>query len=121
MATNTKTTGSNTTQSNGTQAAKRIKSKCIKPMVVGQKINETTDACGAFVDIGKLIEANDTLLVVHFNGHKSKAGAARLQLKAEQKFKNVTASMKVMDDDVILSLNFEYTVEKLIFQLEESL
>ena len=110
MEANAKTIQSNVTQSKG-----------IKSLVVGENIDATRDCCGGFVDIGKLIETNDTLLVVHFNGHNSKAGATRLQLKAEQKFKNVTASMKVMDDGVILSLNFEYTVEKLIFQLEEGL
>jgi uncharacterized protein YfcZ (UPF0381/DUF406 family) len=116
MVINVKTTGSNVTQTKGTQA-----SRCKNAMAVGQRVDETRDCCDGFVDIGNIVEANDTVLEVHFNGLTSQVGAARLQLKAEHKYKNVSASMKVMDDGVILSLNFEYTVEKLIFQLEENL
>jgi uncharacterized protein YfcZ (UPF0381/DUF406 family) len=89
-------------------------------MTVKVKVNETGACCGS-VDIGKVIEANDTVLEAHFTGLNPKDGATGLLLKAQQKFKNVTASMKSRDDGVILSLNFEYTVEKLIFQLEEGL
>jgi uncharacterized protein YfcZ (UPF0381/DUF406 family) len=116
MVINVKTTGSNAIQTKGTQA-----SRCKNAMAVGERVKETRDSCDAFVDIGNIVEANDTGLDVHFNGLNSKLRAARLQLKAEQKYKNVSASMKIMDDGVILSLNFEYTVEKLIFQLEENL
>ncbi|MBB1267967.1 DUF406 family protein [Shewanella sp. SR44-3] len=85
------------------------------------QVNDSCNTCGSFVDIGTVIEANDGELEIRLQGENAEVDAACLKEKALQRFKSVSASMKSIDDGVILALNFEYTVEKMIFQLEENL
>lgn len=85
------------------------------------QVNDTCNPCGSFVDIGTVIEAQDTELLIHLKGQQAEQDASRLSEKAKVRFKTTTASMKTTSEGVILGLNFEYTVEKMIFQLEEQL
>jgi uncharacterized protein YfcZ (UPF0381/DUF406 family) len=85
------------------------------------QVKDSCDTCGSFVDIGTVIEAQDTELMINLKGANAKQDAQLLVDKATARFKSVKASMKASDEGVILALNFEYTVEKMIFQLEEQL
>jgi uncharacterized protein YfcZ (UPF0381/DUF406 family) len=85
------------------------------------QVNDSCDTCGSFVDIGTVIEAQDTELIITLKGANATQDAQLLADKAAARFKSINASMKTSDQGVILTLNFEYTVEKMIFQLEEQL
>lgn len=84
-------------------------------------IHDTCTHCGSFVDIGAVIEENDTQLVVNFVGDTAKSDAEQLAQKASQKFKHVQSSITETEDGVDLALIFSVSAEKMIFQLQNRL
>jgi len=86
--------------------------------------NDVCDACGTIVELGSIISANDTLLVLPFNG-PDKASVEALADKyikaAQARFSTVEVNVEFKEvDDLVestVSLQFECTAEKLIFEM----
>ena len=86
-----------------------------------KSIHDTCTHCGSFVDIGAVIEADDTHLVLNLLGADALTKAKALADKAVSRFANATFDIKETTDGVELSLNFTVSAEKMIFQLQNSL
>ncbi|GGB63506.1 DUF406 family protein [Shewanella inventionis] len=84
-------------------------------------VNDSCADCGSFVDIGAVVEAQDTLLELSFIGDDALARASALKLAAEQRFPGTKASIHHTADQCALTLDFAFSVEKMIFQLENAL
>ncbi|GGP76702.1 DUF406 family protein [Shewanella ulleungensis] len=84
-------------------------------------VNDSCADCGSFVDIGAVVEADDTLLQLTFNGEDALTKANALEQIALQRFPETKAEIKQLVNQCELTLNFAFSVEKMIFQLENSL
>lgn len=84
-------------------------------------VNDTCTDCGSFVDIGAVIDEQDTLLELNFAGEQAKADAAVMIERAQARFKHTQATLTVHETGVLLQLTFDVSVEKMIFQLENGL
>lgn len=84
-------------------------------------VNDSCADCGSFVDIGAVVEAEDTLLQLNFSGEDALTKANALEQIALQRFPETKAEIKPLADQYELTLNFAFSVEKMIFQLENSL
>ncbi|KVX01263.1 DUF406 family protein [Shewanella frigidimarina] len=84
-------------------------------------VSDSCTECGSYVDIGAVVEADDTLLILSFTGDDSLIQAKTLQQIAQQRFSDTKT--EVIDDvnTITLKLNFAFSVEKMIFQLENQL
>ncbi|WP_354624367.1 DUF406 family protein [Psychromonas sp. MME2] len=86
--------------------------------------NDVCEACGTIVELGSVIHEDDTLLILPFSG-ADKAAVAQLAQKyidaAKARFASVEVTTKetVNADSVDLevTLHFECTAEKLIFEM----
>lgn len=86
--------------------------------------NDVCEACGTFVELGSVIAEDDTVLVLPFTG-KDKEAVNALAKKyidaAKERFATVQVSTQETagDNGVTLqvTLNFECTAEKLIFEM----
>ncbi len=86
--------------------------------------DDVCEACGSFVELGSVIAEDDTALVLPFVG-KDKEAVHALSKKyidaAKQRFATVQVSTEesTSGDQVTLqvTLNFECTAEKLIFEM----
>ncbi|MCG6202586.1 DUF406 family protein [Psychromonas antarctica] len=89
-----------------------------------QNTNDVCEACGTFVELGSVITEDDTLLVLPFSG-TDKASVDRLAQKyidaAKARFSTVEFSKNEQNTetgfDCELSLKFECTAEKLIYEM----
>lgn len=86
--------------------------------------NDVCEACGTIVELGSVISDDDMLLVLPFSG-PDKASVEALAQKyisaAQARFATVEVALDYQDiEDAVeakLSLTFECTVEKLIFEM----
>lgn len=86
--------------------------------------NEVCEACGTFVELGSVIAEDDTVLVLPFTG-PDKASVEALADKyidaAKQRFETVEASVDYQEEagqvTGKVTLKFECTAEKLIFEM----
>ncbi|MGB5444318.1 MAG: YfcZ/YiiS family protein [Psychromonas sp.] len=86
--------------------------------------DDVCEACGSFVELGSVIAEDDTVLVLPFVG-KDKEAVNALSQKyidaAKGRFETVQVSTQesTSGDDVTLqvTLNFDCTAEKLIFEM----
>ncbi|MFT6927404.1 MAG: hypothetical protein ACJAZP_003037 [Psychromonas sp.] len=86
--------------------------------------DDVCEACGSFVELGSVIAEGDTVLVLPFTGKDSdavKALAKKYVDAAKTRFESVIVSEQetIAADGVTLevSLNFDCTAEKLIFEM----
>ena len=84
-------------------------------------VNDSCADCGSFVDIGAVVEADDTVLQLSFSGSDALLKANTLQEVALQRFPETKVTVTQHNDQYDLVLAFEFSVEKMIFQLENSL
>lgn len=84
-------------------------------------IHDTCTHCGSFVDIGAVIEEDDTQLVVDFSGEDALEKANALADKALSRFKNAKFEVNQEGDTTKLTLHFSVSAEKMIFQLQNQL
>lgn len=92
-----------------------------------QNVDEVCEACGSFVELGSVISEDDTLLVLPFSG-ESKEAVKQLAQKyidaAKARFATVNVNTQENSDQdgyhIELSLTFECTAEKLIFEMNLS-
>lgn len=89
-----------------------------------KNVDDVCEACGSFVELGSVIAEDDTVLVLPFTGKDSdavKALAKKYVDAAKTRFENVvvTEQETTADDGVTLqvTLNFDCTAEKLIFEM----
>ena len=93
-------------------------------MSVTTEETEVCEACGTIVELGSVISENDTLLVLPFNG-PNKASVEALAEKyikaAKNRFETVEVSVDFTEVDggveSKVSLQFDCTAEKLIFEM----
>ena len=84
-------------------------------------VNDTCNTCGSFVDIGAVIEENDTELRLTFTGDDAVNQAGQISQLAKSRFSDTQVTINKVNDDIELVLVFSVTAEKMIFQLENSL
>lgn len=83
--------------------------------------NETDvcEACGTIVELGSVIAEGDNVLVLPFSGEAE--AVSRLVEKyseaAKERFSTVEINVEKKSDGVELTLRFECTAEKLIFEM----
>ncbi|MCF1427010.1 MAG: YfcZ/YiiS family protein [Shewanella sp.] len=80
-------------------------------------INDTCTCCGSFIDIGAVIEADDTELKLVLNGTDAQVQAQELADKAVNRFPNTQVAMTQLESGVELVLTFSVSAEKMIFQM----
>lgn len=86
--------------------------------------NDVCEACGTIVELGSVITADDTVLVLPFEG-TDQAGVNKLAQKyidaAKARFASVEISQSAIATEqgfsIALTLQFECTAEKLIFEM----
>ena len=82
-------------------------------------INDNCTTCGSILDIGAVITESDTLLNVEFELSESGLKAAEnLAEQANANFKSVDTKITEQESKVLLSLNFDVAVEKMLFQMQ---
>lgn len=89
-----------------------------------QSNDEVCEACGTIVELGSVINEDDTILVLPFSG-SDKAGVEKLAKKyidaAKAKFSSVEVTIEEFTEEnnfsLMVSLQFECTAEKLIFEM----
>lgn len=84
-------------------------------------VNDTCTHCGSFVDIGAVIEEDDTVLVVNCTGETAKSDAEALAKKAQTRFNDARYDITENNNNVTLTIHFSVSAEKMIFQLQNSL
>ena len=84
-------------------------------------VNDTCTDCGSFVDIGAVIDEFDTKIVMEFDLKTGMEEANSLSNKAKSRFPDTISEIKTTTDNVVLTLEFAVTVEKMLFQLENGL
>lgn len=85
---------------------------------------DVCDTCGSIVELGSVINEDDTVLVLPFSG-ADKASVQKLAEKymaaAKERFPEVVATTEESSDaegeHIKLTLAFECTAEKLIFEM----
>lgn len=85
-----------------------------------QLVNDSCNDCGSYADIGAVIDEHDTILVINVNSAQADAEAKVLSDKAQARFDDVVVLSKATNEGVELSITFNYSAEKMIFQLENS-
>ena len=89
-----------------------------------QQENEVCEACGTFVELGSVITEDDTLLILPFSG-PDKTSVDQLADKyiqaAQARFPEVQVSVDYKEVEYVVeskvSLRFECTAEKLIYEM----
>lgn len=84
-------------------------------------VNDTCTDCGSFADIGAVIDEQDTLLEIVLVGDDAQVKADDYTAKAQARFDDVVASLVTDERGLVLSLNFAFSAEKMIFQLQNQL
>ena len=92
-----------------------------------KNVNDVCEACGTIVELGSVIAEDDTVLVLPFTG-KDKASVEQLAQKyidaAKARYTTVEVSTQENSDEIgvhiEVSLRFECTAEKLIFEMNLS-
>lgn len=84
-------------------------------------IHDTCTHCGSFVDIGAVIDIDDTQLALHFTGEQALEQAQSLADKASARFDKVKVDIQATESGVNLIISFDVSAEKMIFQLENRL
>ncbi len=85
------------------------------------QVSDSCNDCGSFVDIGTVIDEQDTQLILQVEGETALADAQAIIEKAETRFDSVNTRFDETDDHITVFIEFEFTAEKMIFQLENSL
>ncbi|MPY24099.1 DUF406 family protein [Shewanella sp. YLB-07] len=84
-------------------------------------VNDTCNDCGSYADIGAVIDEHDRQLVVSFTGEEALAESELLRDKVQARFDNVRVELMSVDSDISLTIDFAFSAEKMIFQLENSI
>ncbi|GIU53204.1 MULTISPECIES: DUF406 family protein [Shewanella] len=85
------------------------------------QVSDSCNDCGSFVDIGTVIDEQDTHLILQVEGENADVDTQNIIQKAQQRFESVKTSFDKSDKHYTIFLEFEFTAEKMIFQLENSL
>lgn len=95
----------------------------MKGIIAGQAptVNDTCTDCGSFVDVGAVIDEQDTLLELQFTGTEAEDEAAKVIAVAQARFSHTQANVTRHAAGVTVKLVFDVSVEKMIFQLENGL
>ncbi|MBL4817042.1 MAG: hypothetical protein COB74_09290 [Shewanella sp.] len=84
-------------------------------------VNDTCNDCGSYADIGAVIDEHDRQLIVNFSGAEAQAESELLREKVQARFDNVSVELISVDSGISLTIDFAFSAEKMIFQLENSI
>ena len=84
-------------------------------------VNDSCNTCGSFVDLGAVINENDTELLVQFTGPEAYSEAECLAAIAKQSFTNTEYKIDKRQNKTSLIIKFDVTAEKMIFQMQQGL
>ena len=84
-------------------------------------VNDTCNDCGSYADIGAVIDEHDRQLVVNFSGAEAQVGSESLRKKVQARFDNVSVELMSVGSGISLTIDFAFSAEKMIFQLENSI
>ncbi|AQS36313.1 hypothetical protein Sps_01131 [Shewanella psychrophila] len=84
-------------------------------------VNDTCNDCGSYADIGSVIDEHDRQLIVNFNGPQALDESALLRQKVQARFDDVVVESTSIDSGICLTINFAFSAEKMIFQLENTI
>jgi uncharacterized protein YfcZ (UPF0381/DUF406 family) len=84
-------------------------------------VSDSCTECGSYVDIGAVVEVEDTLLLLSFVGDDALLQAQSMLQVAQERFPDTKADIIDEDSTISLKLDFAFSVEKMIFQLENQL
>lgn len=95
----------------------------MKGIIAGQAstVNDTCTDCGSFVDIGAVIDEQDTALELTFTGAQAEVDATNMLERAQARFSQTQGNIVPNNAGATLTLVFDVSVEKMIFQLENGL
>ncbi|WP_153913178.1 DUF406 family protein [Shewanella sp. TC10] len=85
------------------------------------QVSDSCNDCGSFVDIGTVIDEQDTQLILQVEGSTAADDAESIINKAKARFDNVNTRLDKTATHLTVFIDFEFTAEKMIFQLENSL
>ncbi|QLE85656.1 MULTISPECIES: DUF406 family protein [Shewanella] len=80
-------------------------------------VNDTCNDCGSYADIGAVIDEHDTVLILQYSLEQQQT-VDELVTKAQSRFDDVRADITQDDAMLTLKLQFQFSAEKMIFQLE---
>ncbi|WP_394201813.1 DUF406 family protein [Shewanella waksmanii] len=80
-------------------------------------VNDTCNDCGSYADIGAVIDEHDTELVLEYP-LADQSDADAIIAKAKTRFEGVLATTSSNDTNLTIKLQFQFSAEKMIFQLE---
>lgn len=80
-------------------------------------VNDTCNDCGSYADIGAVIDEHDTVLILQYSLEQQHT-VDELVTKAQYRFDDVRADITQDDAMLTLKLQFQFSAEKMIFQLE---
>ncbi|WP_040572131.1 DUF406 family protein [Shewanella benthica] len=84
-------------------------------------VNDTCNDCGSYADIGAVIDEHDRQLVVNFSGAEAQSESELLRDKVQARFDNVSVELISVESGISLTIDFAFSAEKMIFQLENSI
>ncbi|QSX38862.1 DUF406 family protein [Shewanella sedimentimangrovi] len=84
-------------------------------------INDTCNDCGSFVDIGTVLDEQDTCMTLSFSGVDAEVKAKELATLALARFPGCRAQLETEANGCRLVLQFDVSAEKLIFALDNGL
>ena len=84
-------------------------------------VNDTCTDCGSYADIGAVIDEYDTQLVIERVGDDAKEQAQQLIDLACKRFGDLQCLVSETEEGASLTITFNYSAEKMIFQLENNL
>ncbi|WP_282168109.1 DUF406 family protein [Shewanella japonica] len=85
------------------------------------QVSDSCNDCGSFVDIGTVIDEQDTRLILKITGDAVAEEAEDIITKAKTRFDSVKVNSEQAETDITVIIDFEFTAEKMIFQLENGL
>lgn len=83
-------------------------------------VNDTCNDCGSYTDIGAVIDEHDRQLLVKFTGPQALSESELLRNKVQTRFDSVVVQSVSIESGISLTIDFSFSAEKMIFQLENS-
>lgn len=84
-------------------------------------VNDSCNDCGSYADIGAVIDEHDRSLVLNLLGEQADEKAEKLSELACARFEGVKCNIQRTGAGVNLTIEFAFSAEKMIFQLENTI
>lgn len=84
-------------------------------------VNDSCNDCGSYADIGAVIDEHDRLLVINLFGDQADEKSKTLSNLACARFEDVKCHVQRTGSGIDLTIEFAFSAEKMIFQLENTI